>query len=160
MTDTARDLIERMAKELDLCHQLLLDDRRETHPLANEARAYIDKPEPDGPAVLDSREPASVTTYPTTTSMSELSPQAQAVWNAHEELLENQCVVTKTQRLETLEKHNWRATTFFSGPVRNGIACPDCGSELMDSNPSMCLTSHPPQWAIHCPGCGYAGTRR
>jgi len=28
--------------------------------------------------------------------MPELSPQAQAVWNAYEELLENQCVVTKT----------------------------------------------------------------
>ena len=28
--------------------------------------------------------------------MTELSPDAQTVWNAYEELLENECVVTKT----------------------------------------------------------------
>ena len=61
--------------------------------------------------------------------------------------------------LETLEEHNWRAIGFFSGPVKNGIACPDCGSELIDSNPSICLTSHPPQYRIHCSACGYTGTR-
>jgi predicted RNA-binding Zn-ribbon protein involved in translation (DUF1610 family) len=62
--------------------------------------------------------------------------------------------------LISLEEHNRKAWTLTTGPVKNGIACPDCGSELMDSNPSICLTSHPPQWAIHCPECGYAGTRR
>ena len=54
-----------------------------------------------------------------------------------------------TKALETLEEHNCRAIGFFSGPVKgpvkNGIACPDCGSELMDSSPLVCLTSHPPQ---------------
>ena len=34
--------------------------------------------------------------------------------------------------LETLEEHNWRTIGFFSGPVKNGIACPDCGEELVD----------------------------
>jgi DNA-directed RNA polymerase subunit RPC12/RpoP len=62
--------------------------------------------------------------------------------------------------LKSLEDHNRQAWTFTTGPVKNGIACPNCGSELMDSNPSICLTSHPPQWAIHCPECGYSGTRR
>jgi DNA-directed RNA polymerase subunit RPC12/RpoP len=62
--------------------------------------------------------------------------------------------------LTSLEDHNRQAWTFTTGPVKNGIACPSCGSELMDSNPSICLTSYPPQWSIHCPKCGYTGTRR
>ena len=50
MTDTtARDLIQRLANELDRYRRLLRGDRRETHPLANEARAYLAQPEPQGP---------------------------------------------------------------------------------------------------------------
>ena len=44
-------------------------------------------------------------------------------------------------------------------PHPNGIACPECQCELMDSNPSICLTSCPPQYSVHCPSCGYTGTR-
>jgi hypothetical protein len=43
-------------------------------------------------------------------------------------------------------------------PRPNGIACPQCGSELLDSSPSITLTSDPPQKRVHCQ-CGYAGTR-
>jgi len=53
MTDTTRELIQRMADELDHYKQLLMDDRRKTHPLANEARAYLDQPKPDAPTVED-----------------------------------------------------------------------------------------------------------
>ena len=49
MTNTTRDLIQRLAKELDLYRQLLMDDRREAHALANEARAYLAQAEPEGP---------------------------------------------------------------------------------------------------------------
>jgi hypothetical protein len=45
MTDTTRDLIQRMARELDFYRQLVLDDCTSTHPFANEARAYLDQPE-------------------------------------------------------------------------------------------------------------------
>ena len=38
-------------------------------------------------------------------------------------------------------------------------ACPECQHELMDSNPSVCLTSWPPQYMVHCPNCGYTGSR-
>ena len=48
MTDTTRDLIQRMAKELDRYRQIVLDDCTSTHPFANEARAYLDQPEPRG----------------------------------------------------------------------------------------------------------------
>ena len=49
MTDTnPRDLIQRLAKELDVYWKNALDDRTLTHPLANEARAFLDQPEPEG----------------------------------------------------------------------------------------------------------------
>ena len=44
-----RSLISRMADELDYYRQLLMDDRRETHALATEARTALAEPEPEGP---------------------------------------------------------------------------------------------------------------
>jgi hypothetical protein len=52
MTDP-RDLIQRLADELDHYRQLLMDDRRETHALATEARVYLAQPEPEGPTDED-----------------------------------------------------------------------------------------------------------
>ena len=49
MTDTARDLIQRMADELDLYRQMARDDCTSTHPFADEARAYLAQSEPEGP---------------------------------------------------------------------------------------------------------------
>jgi hypothetical protein len=47
MTDpNSRALIKRMADELDRYRHLLMDDRRETHALATEARAYLAQPKP------------------------------------------------------------------------------------------------------------------
>jgi hypothetical protein len=48
MTDY-KALCARMADELDHYRQLLMDDRRETHALATEARAALAQPEPEGP---------------------------------------------------------------------------------------------------------------
>jgi hypothetical protein len=42
-------LCARMADELDHYRQLLMDDRRETHALATEARAALSQPEPVAP---------------------------------------------------------------------------------------------------------------
>ena len=47
---TERDLIQRMARELDLYRQLLRDDCTATHPFADEARALLSQPEPEGPS--------------------------------------------------------------------------------------------------------------
>lgn len=44
-------------------------------------------------------------------------------------------------------------------PRPNGIACPTCGKELIDSQPLMTLSSHPPQKHVQCTACGFAGTR-
>jgi len=49
--------------------------------------------------------------------------------------------------------------TWDWGPRRNGIACPKCGAELMDTSPGQVLTSLPPCTAIHCPECKYTGSR-
>ena len=71
MTDF-RALCSRMADELDHNRQMLMDDRRLKHPLAEEARAAL--AEADGPAV-QSREPASVTTEPSDRELLELMPE-------------------------------------------------------------------------------------
>lgn len=56
MTDAnLRDLIQRMADELDHYRQLLMDDRREAHALAVEARAALSQPEPQGLSDLRTR---------------------------------------------------------------------------------------------------------
>lgn len=46
-----------------------------------------------------------------------------------------------------------------SKPIPNGIACPECGKELVDSSPDWALPTYPIQYRIHCPSCGYDGTR-
>ncbi len=65
--------------------------------------------------------------------------------------------------LKPLEEHNKARLDAFwpdeSGPRPNGIACPECGEELFDSNPYRCLASSPPQYATHCSNCGYLGSR-
>lgn len=66
--------------------------------------------------------------------------------------------------LESLDEHNKRALGIW-GPtkleckVKNGIACPNCGAELFDSNIFEIRSSHPPQYRTHCESCDYKGTR-
>jgi hypothetical protein len=66
--------------------------------------------------------------------------------------------------LKTLDEHNAEAWsvhqnwTDMSKPQPNGIACPECGKELWDSNPTIILTSNPPKKNVHC-DCGYTGYR-
>lgn len=45
------------------------------------------------------------------------------------------------------------------GSRPNGIACPRCANELLDSNSSVILTTNPPQKSIHCASCGWTGFR-
>jgi hypothetical protein len=52
MTDY-KALCARMADELDHYRQLLMDDRRETHALATEARAALAQTEPEQPTVME-----------------------------------------------------------------------------------------------------------
>jgi len=66
--------------------------------------------------------------------------------------------------LTSLDEHNSNAWStqvnmYSNEPRPNGIACPKCGNELMDTNPMMTLTSHPAKKDVHCPKCEYKGYR-
>lgn len=71
--------------------------------------------------------------------------------------------------MKTLDQHNaerWEAhleahqsMLDSQKPHPNGIACPNCGKELWDSNPAITLTSYPAKKNVHCPSCGHSGYR-
>ena len=68
------------------------------------------------------------------------------------------------KKLKKLEDHNKEKSLDNSfiiskSPQLNGIACPKCGAELLDTHPTMVLYSNPPQKNIHCGECGYVGFR-
>lgn len=70
------------------------------------------------------------------------------------------------RKLKSLQEHNTMSTTFHKGllqqgPILNGIACPKCGEELLDTQPSVTLTSIPPQKNVGCSNknCDYNGYR-
>jgi uncharacterized protein with PIN domain len=70
------------------------------------------------------------------------------------------------KKLKTLSEHNSRSSTFHSvllqqKPIPNGIACPKCGEELLDTKPNEILTSIPPQKSIRCANkeCNFVGYR-
>lgn len=63
-----------------------------------------------------------------------------------------------------LARHNeLRAAQYAKGlePQPNGIACPECGAELLDTDPSSTILTHilPPRKAVHCSKCAFAGDR-
>jgi hypothetical protein len=66
--------------------------------------------------------------------------------------------------LKSLEEHDAEAMAIadsMNNPQLNGIACPKCGSELLDTAPHFMLLSNPPQYYIACSNteCDYTGTR-
>ena len=62
--------------------------------------------------------------------------------------------------LKSLEEHNKERHILYSDkPRKNGIACPECGSELEDSDPHSTLASNPPQKNVNCTKCDYKGYR-
>jgi hypothetical protein len=70
------------------------------------------------------------------------------------------------KRLKSLDKHNSTTSTFHwnmmpQEPIPNGIACPKCGEELLDTKPNEILTSMPPQKNVHCSNkkCDFRGYR-
>lgn len=69
------------------------------------------------------------------------------------------------KKLKPLNDHNGERMIYYYGssklgqPKLNGIACPKCGEELIDSNPMETLTSYPPQKNVNCSKCEYVGYR-
>lgn len=70
----------------------------------------------------------------------------------------------QTPALKSLEESNKQALGIW-GPtkleckVKNGIACPECGAELFDTNTFQQLATWPPQYRVHCENCDFEGTR-
>lgn len=72
--------------------------------------------------------------------------------------------VAETKKLKSLSEFNAKARAIQSittgnTATPNGIACPNCGEEMVDSNPMITLTSYPAQKDVHCPSCKYSGYR-
>lgn len=70
--------------------------------------------------------------------------------------------MNKKKKLITLAENNarnWNTTNMNNTPRKNGVACPNCGEELYDTNPMITLTSYPAQKTVHCDKCGYKGYR-
>ena len=68
------------------------------------------------------------------------------------------------KKLKTLNEHDSERLGLYYGlyentPKPNGIGCPQCGEELVDSMPNITLTSLPPKKDIHCPYCDFRGYR-
>ena len=62
--------------------------------------------------------------------------------------------------LKSLQEHNKESMRLFfkqNTPQPNGIACPKCGAELVDTDPNVVLTSYPPQKHVGCLKCDYTG---
>lgn len=72
-------------------------------------------------------------------------------------------VIPVNQNLWTLsEYNNMKLTGQVAVTFRifgNGIACPECGTELYDTSPHVSYTSNPPQHAVHCAACKWQGLR-
>jgi len=69
-----------------------------------------------------------------------------------------------SKKLKNLDEHNAKIRSLQyamndNSPKPNGIACPQCGNELLDSNPMITLTSYPAKKNIHCSKCDYVGYR-
>lgn len=65
----------------------------------------------------------------------------------------------KPKILESLESHNSKKIGAYSTQKANGIACPNCGKELYDTNSNIMLATHPAKFSINCHNCDYIGTR-
>ncbi len=64
-----------------------------------------------------------------------------------------------TDNLISLEEHNSIINISSHKLKLNGIACPNCGKELFDSQPDIILMTNPPKKHIECGNCGFEGYR-
>lgn len=80
-----------------------------------------------------------------------------------QEMSEKQENNNQPKKLINLMDYNlyaWQAQRVnLNEPMLNGLACPECRGELMDSNPFLVLTSWPAQKNVHCSKCKYTGYR-
>ena len=66
--------------------------------------------------------------------------------------------------LISLREHNQQIIESVPDPqldvaLPNGVACPTCGNELLDTHPNLILNYKPPQKHIKCSKCAFRGVR-
>ena len=64
--------------------------------------------------------------------------------------------------LKSLEEHNAEKRAIFDASYAacpNGLACPKCGEELLDSHPMAGPIGIPPRMNVHCYACDFSGER-
>jgi hypothetical protein len=59
--------------------------------------------------------------------------------------------------LETIEERERRLAAARAESQRTWIACPHCGTELVDGCPGHLLLTNPPQRTVLCPNCRWSG---
>lgn len=69
--------------------------------------------------------------------------------------------IRKLQALKSFNRLRQEEFNRVRSPCRNGIACPECGVELYDSNSSPVKFSYeaPPKKKIYCANCDFWGHR-
>lgn len=68
--------------------------------------------------------------------------------------------IEEPRKLKSIEEHNsekFRAFEILNSGTPCGVACPECGAELL-ADYTISLTSNPPQTPVRCPKCGWNGS--
>jgi len=75
---------------------------------------------------------------------------------AVEEYVKKQTEIPK-KGLKSLEEHNKKTFEAYAAAnnLFSGFACPNCGEELIYSNPNLSLGVYPPKKAVHCTKCDH-----
>ena len=63
-------------------------------------------------------------------------------------------------KLKTIEEYNQEKTQLRNFQINpgTGVQCPQCGEELVESNPNHILLTYPARKAVHCPTCKYSNS--
>lgn len=72
---------------------------------------------------------------------------------------EKEPIIPQKSSLESIEEHNnkiFREFEAINSETPCGVACPECGAELL-ADRSILLLSNPPQTPVRCPECGWRG---
>lgn len=56
--------------------------------------------------------------------------------------------------MKTIEEHNNDRLRILE-KVGTGVQCPQCGDELIETNPGIVFTSYPPKKKVKCLNCKY-----
>ncbi len=57
--------------------------------------------------------------------------------------------------LKSIEEHNRDRLFTILDRIGTGVQCPNCGKELIETQPGVILTSNPPKKLVHCESCDY-----